>query len=204
MERLLGLRKVAVTGGLSCGKSSVCRYFKELGAYVVSADEIVHQLLSPKTSIGQQVISLLGPDVIVDDRIDRRAIAKKVFNDPKLLYSLEQLIHPSVEQEIEQKYQQVKKQGNITLFIAEIPLFFEVAKKHNFDAIITVWAKEEQCKLRFTNATGYAEEEFNKRMTFQVSPEEKKKHADYVIDNSGSIEQMHKNVSALFTKLTTT
>jgi len=201
---MLGLRKVAVTGGLSCGKSSVCRYFKELGAYVVSADEIVHQLLSPKTSIGQQVISLLGPDVIVDDRIDRRAIAKKVFNDPKLLYSLEQLIHPSVEQEIEQKYQQVKKQGNITLFIAEIPLFFEVAKKHNFDAIITVWAKEEQCKLRFTNATGYAEEEFNKRMTFQVSPEEKKKHADYVIDNSGSIEQMHKNVSALFTKLTTT
>jgi dephospho-CoA kinase len=198
---MLRLRKVAVTGGLSCGKSSVCRYFKELGAYVVSADEIVHQLLSPNTSIGQQVISLLGSDVIVDKKIDRHAIARKVFNNPKLLHSLEQLIHPSVEQEIEKQYQQVKKQGAIPLFIAEIPLLFEVANEHNFDAIITVWANEEQCKQRFKNATRYADEEFYTRMTFQVSPEEKIKRADYVIDNSGSIEQMHKNVLALFLKL---
>ncbi len=53
---MLKLRKVAVTGGLSCGKSSVCRIFKEFGAYVVSADEIVHQLLSPETDLGQEVI----------------------------------------------------------------------------------------------------------------------------------------------------
>ena len=58
---MLILRKVAITGGLSCGKSSVCRIFKELGAYVVSADKIVHQLLSPDTNLGQKVIKLIGP-----------------------------------------------------------------------------------------------------------------------------------------------
>ena len=58
---MLKLKKVAVTGGLSCGKSSVCRIFKELGAYVVSADKIVHQLLSPDANLGQKIVQLIGP-----------------------------------------------------------------------------------------------------------------------------------------------
>lgn len=200
---MLTLRKVAVTGGLSCGKSSVCRYFKELGAYVVSADEIVHQLLSPNTPIGRHVVDMLGEDIITDHEIDRRAIAKKVFRNPILLRSLEQLIHPAVQQEIEKQYQQVKKQGITPLFIAEIPLLFESADTHGFDATITVWADSKQCKQRFQDTTGYGEEEFNNRMAFQMSPEEKIKRADYVIDNSGSPEKTREAVAALFTKLKT-
>lgn len=200
---MLRLKKVAVTGGLSCGKSSVCLYFKELGAYVVSADEIVHRQLSLNTSLGQHVVSLLGNEIIKDKELDRKAIAKKVFNNPPLLHSLEQLIHPVVMQEIEKQYQQIKKQGTIPLFIAEIPLLFEVADTHNFDAIIAVWADPKLCKQRFQSATGYGEEEFNNRMAFQMSPEEKNKRADYVIDNSGSTEETRKAVAALFTNLTT-
>ena len=86
---MLRLRKVAVTGGLSCGKSSVCRIFKELGAYVVSADEIVHRLLSTKTNLGQQVISLLGKEIITNGKINRSTIAKKVFNDPNKKHDID-------------------------------------------------------------------------------------------------------------------
>src|SRR5262245_55950333 len=103
---MLILKKVAVTGGLSCGKSSVCRIFKELGAYVVSADDIVHQLLTPQTKPGQQVIELMGSDIVVDQHIDRSKIAKKVFGNLKLLKSLEQILHPAVRHEIDKKYQQ--------------------------------------------------------------------------------------------------
>lgn len=206
---MLTLKKVAITGGLSCGKSSVCRAFKELGAYVVSADEIVHQLLTPTKRLGQQVIALLGQDIIFENEIKRSIIAKKVFQDKALLHSLEKLIHPVVMEEIEKQYQQVNNQGSAPLFIAEIPLLFEAALKKNFngiiddfDAIISVWSEPEICKQRFMDFTGYGEDEYFKRMANQMPADEKAKRADYVINNSGNLEQMHKAVVDLFNLLT--
>jgi dephospho-CoA kinase len=199
---MLALRKVAITGGLACGKSSVCRSFKELGAYVVSADEIVHQLLSSTEILGQQVIALLGEEILVEGKIDRRIVADMVFKDSKLLYSLEHLIHPCVLKEIEKQYQQVCNQGKASLFIAEIPLLFEVAQEKNFDVTIAIWADPKVCKERFTIATGYANDEYDRRMVNQLPSEEKAKRANYVIDNSGNKEQMYQAVHLLFKKLT--
>ena len=199
---MLRLRKVAITGGLSCGKSSVCRSFKELGAYVISADEIVHQLFSSNKHLGQQVIALLGKDIVVEGKIDRRIIAKKVFKDKALLQALEELIHPIVLNEIEKKYQQVNNQGKAPLFIAEIPLLFEVVSEKTFDKTIAVWADPEVCKKRFEATTGYGGDEYEKRMANQMPGEEKAKRADYVIENSGNIEQLYQAVVNLFIKLT--
>ena len=198
---MLTLRKVAITGGLSCGKSSVCRFFKELGAQVISADEIVHQLLSLKTSLGQQVIALLGEKIVVNDKIDRSAIAKIVFNNPALLQSLQKLIHPVVFSEIEKQYQQSLKQGKAPLFVAEIPLLFEAHGGHFFDATIAVWAEPNACRQRFI-AAGHNEDEYDQRMAFQLSADEKVKLADYVINNSGNLEQTRHAVADLFAKLT--
>ncbi len=196
------LCKVAVTGALSCGKSSTCRFFKELGAYVVSADEIVHQLLlSPKTSLGQQIVTLLGEDIVVDGRINRSAIAKKVFNDQQLLQSLEKLLHPAVLHEIDRQYQQVNDRGNFALFIAEIPLLFEINSEKRFDYTIAVEAPEELCRQRFTAATGYGNDEFDKRMSRQLPSATKAQRADFVIQNNGSMEQMHHAVDHLYNKL---
>jgi dephospho-CoA kinase len=89
-------RKIAVTGTLSSGKSTVCQLLKEFGAYVVSADEIVHRLLRVETEIGQKVIDLLGEEILSEGQIDRAKIAKKVFRNPQLLQALEQIIHPQV------------------------------------------------------------------------------------------------------------
>src|SRR5580700_5876146 len=98
---MLKTKKIAVTGGLAAGKTTVCQIFKELGAYVVSADEIVHQLLSPGTTVGQQVIKLLGSDIISGQELDRKKIAAKVFFQRDLLHLLEEIIHPAVFDEIE-------------------------------------------------------------------------------------------------------
>jgi dephospho-CoA kinase len=199
---MLRLRKVAITGGLSCGKSSVCRFFKELGAYVVSADEIVHQLLSPSQPLGQQVIALLGDEIVVEGKIDRQIVAKKVFENKQLLRSLEKIIHPSVIDEIEKQYQHINSQNEIPLFIAEIPLLFEGSTPTHFDATIAIWAPPELCKKRFMTHTGYGEEEYFKRMANQMPADEKAKRANYVIENSGNLEQLQKAVKKLFIKLT--
>lgn len=195
---MLNLTKIAVTGGLACGKSSACRFFKELGAYVVSADEIVHQQLSPTTSLGQKVIQLIGPDIVVNNQIDRSQIAKKVFNQPELLKALEALIHPAVRKEMEKHYQQVKASHSAPLFVAEIPLLYETGGESFFDYTVVVVAEKDLCQQRFQQATGYEKEEFDKRMARQLSTSEKARRADFIIVNNGTLEQMKESVSNIF------
>lgn len=196
------LKKIAVTGGLASGKSTVCKIFRDLGAHVVSADEIVHNLLSSKTALGQQVIDLIGNDVVVNGQIDRSKIAKKVFNNRALLQSLQNILHPAVGVEIEKQYQQVKTEGHVELFVAEIPLLFEGGKKGNFDATVAVVADSESSRQRFMASTGYDKEEYDKRMAQQLSPEEKAKRADYVINNRGTLQQLQQTVIKLYKSLT--
>ena len=102
---MLRLKKIAVTGNVASGKSTVCLFLKECGAYVVNADSIVHKLLSPETTLGKSIINLLGYDVIIDGQFDRRAIAEKVFKDYSLLKDLEKILHPEVQKEINKEYQ---------------------------------------------------------------------------------------------------
>lgn len=198
---MLGLSKVAVTGGLSCGKSSVCRFFKELGSYVVNADEIVHQLLSPQTDVGQQIINLLGNDIVVDGKIDRGIIANKVFNNHALLLSLEKLLHPVVLNEIEKQYQRAKTKQQVPLFIAEVPLLFEVNGQDYFDLTIDVWSDPEACQKRFKATTGYDADEYEKRMSRQLPPEEKAKRADIIINNTGNLQELRNAVSNVYIQL---
>jgi dephospho-CoA kinase len=199
---MLTLRKVAITGGLSCGKSSVCQIFKELGAHVISADEIVHKLLVPTQPLGRQVIALFGKEIVVNGKIDRSIIAKKVFKDEALLRSLEELLHPAVLSEIEKQYQQTKNQGITPLFIAEIPLLFETGSEKRFDTVIAVWTEPKAAIQRVAAATGYDENEYLKRMANQMPADEKAKRADYVINNSGTMEELQKAVVNIFNKLT--
>jgi dephospho-CoA kinase len=194
---MLRLRKVAVTGGLSCGKSSVCRFFKKFGAYVVSADEIVHQLLSPDTNPGQNVIRLIGSDILINNQISRSKIAEKVFNNPSLLNSLEKILHPAVQEEVAKLYEKAKEQGNYNLFVAEIPLLFESGKEHFYNAVITVVADKQTSRNRFQNATGYDETEFEKRSMRQLPNHEKAAKADYVITNNGSLEDLETETKKL-------
>ena len=198
---MLSCIKVAVTGGLSSGKSSVCRLFMNLGAYVVSADDIVHQLLSIHTKIGQQVIRLIGQDVVVDHQINRKIIANKVFNHPELLNSLEALLHPEVRKQIENKYKEIKYKQSVPLFVAEIPLLFENNDPYDFDFTVAVVADEITCQSRFISYTGYSKEEFEKRSNRQLTMEEKAQKADFVIFNNGSFNDLKDAVEQIYEKL---
>ena len=199
---MLKIKKIAVTGGLAAGKTTVCQIFKELGAYVVSADEIVHQLLSPGTAVGQQVVKLLGSDIMSGQDFDRRKIAAKVFSQPSLLRTLEAIIHPAVFNEVERKYQQIAREKKHPLFVAEIPLLFEAGEQSRFDAVITVQADKELCKKRFVQQTQQPIDEFEKRMTRQMTPLEKASQAHYTIDNNGDIEQLKTQIKTIYSQLT--
>ena len=198
---MLKVKKVAVTGSLSAGKTTVCQLFKNLGAYVISADEIVHHLLSPGTPISKQVIDLLGPDSLTDDKLDRKKMANSVFSEPKRLAALEALLHPAVFNEIDQTYNRINQSKQYPLFIAEIPLLYETKQEKHFDTVITVLSEEELCKERFLQKKPSAPEEFTMRMKRQMSAQLKAEKSDYTIYNNGTLDQLKTQVKALYSQL---
>lgn len=192
---MLNLKKIAVTGGLASGKTTVCRYLGELGAYVVSADAIVHQLLSSDAAIKEQVIGLLGTEIVSDRQLNRQKIAEQVFSHPDKLVLLEKILHPAVLEEIEKKYKQVKKEKKYSLFIAEIPLLYESESEHFYDRVVSVTADPALCQQRYTQP------DFEKRMQRQLPLHYKTAKAHYTIENNGNLDDLKKNVLALYSQL---
>jgi dephospho-CoA kinase len=195
---MLKLQKIAVTGGVASGKTTVCKLFQELGAYVVNADAIVHELLNPKTEFGQQVIRLLGPDIVENGKINRSVVAEKVFKNSQKLRELETILHPAVLAQIERLY---KKATGATLFVVEIPLLFEIGAETNYDAVIAVVTDEALAKKRFT-ASGHTTQEYERRMSRQLSQHIKSAKADYTILNNGTLQDLSSQVKKLYAHLT--
>lgn len=199
---MLILKKVAVTGGLSCGKSTVCKILQEKGAYVVDADAIVHKLLSPQSSVGKQLTTLFGEEAIRGDAFDRAFIAEKVFNNRETLKALESILHPKVIEEIEKQYNEVQDKKSYTLFVAEIPLLYEIDKANLFDKVIAVVANPQIAKKRFEQYKHRPSWEFEKRMTHQLPPQEKSARANYLITNNGDLADLKKQVEPIYQQLT--
>lgn len=200
---MLKLRKIAITGGLAAGKTSVCEIFRSLGAHVISADAIVHRLLSPTSEFHDKVVGLLGPDILDEQRIDRVKVAKKVFRDPVLLRQLEALLHPAVRKEIELEYRHTQQNNPPSLFVVEIPLLFESSSEGLFDEVIAVVAPEEICRARFAEATGYGDEEFLARSGRQLPASVKAERADFVIVNDDTFAVLKERTKNLYQTLVT-
>lgn len=198
---MLNLKKVAITGGLSSGKTTVCKIFRDLGAYTVSSDEIVHNLLENNRTLQRQIVNLLGSDILTNNLPDREKIAKQVFSNPEKLQALEGLIHPAVFHEIESQYNKMKSDKNYSLFVAEVPLLYESKGQGNFDAVITVLSEEKKCKERFKTLTNKSESQFDDRMMRQMPPEAKAAKANYLIMNNDSLEKLQAQVAQLSSKL---
>jgi len=195
---MLKLNKVAVTGGVASGKSLFCDNLKELGAYTVDADAVVHQLLSPRTDLGKKVIALLGEEIIKEGKIDRNAVAEKVFQNRNLLLELETILHPAVEREIESQFLEVEKNGKAELFVAEIPLLFETGAEQFFDSTVAVVTNPETALKRFKEKTKRSDEEYQSRRARQLPMTEKAELAHYVVENSRGKEELKKEAEKLF------
>jgi dephospho-CoA kinase len=190
---LNSLLKIAVTGGVGTGKSTVCRYFKKFNASVVSADKLVHRIISSKTSTGQKIIRLFSTDILENGKISRKKIAKIVFNDKKKLRKLERIVHPIVFEEIEKLYAKAKLK-NYNFFVVEIPLLFETKKEKYFDYIITVTADEKTCKKR---VKGLLKKDFEKRVKRQIPLNKKAAKSDFIINNDSNFASLKSQVTKI-------
>lgn len=194
---MLKLKKIAITGTLSSGKSVVCDFLEKHGAYLVSSDKIVHQLLSTDTDCIKQVINLLGSVALTNQELDRKKIANTVFSDAALLRKLEQILHPRVLEEIKKEYEIAKKTPKTKLFVAEVPLLFEAQWEPFFDHTVYIQSSKEKCIHR-SNKTP---QEYEKRMQFQLVPEKKQERAEFTIKNEGTLAELKRQVNQLIPDL---
>jgi dephospho-CoA kinase len=177
---MLKLKKIAITGGVASGKTTVCQFFKELGAYVVNADAIAHELLNPNTDLGQQLLQTFGS-------LNRKVLAEMVFKDAGKLKKLEELLHPAVLKTIDEHYKKAC-QGDYSSFVVEFPLLFEIGREAEYDVVIAVLIDETTAKKRFKS------QEYDLRMKRQINPKEKTKRATYTIHNDGSFKELQAQV----------
>ena len=190
---MLELKKIGVTGGIASGKTTVCLLLEKHGAYRLSADDIIHQLLETDAKSIRRVVSILGSAVLIDGRIDRKEVASHVFSNPEKLEQLESVLHPPLFAEIEKRYQRVKQNKRYSCFVVEVPLVQEIGKEKEFDLILAVISDEKRAKSRFI-AAGFSNDDYERRMKRQWDIKRKARKADVVLSNSRDLHHLEKQV----------
>jgi dephospho-CoA kinase len=173
--------KVGITGGIGSGKSTVCKIFESLGVPVFRADDESRKLLSTDADVKKQVTVLLGNSVIVNSTPDRKKIAELVFNDPEKLKGLNAIIHPKVRHAVAIWAMEQKS----AFVIEEAAILFESGAYKTLDAVIVVSAPEEVRVTRVMDRDGLTEALVTERIRNQITEEERRKRADFIIENDG-------------------
>ena len=209
-------RVIGLTGGIGTGKSTVARIFESLGAVVIDADAIVHELQEPGSESLAAIAAAFGPEMIrVDGSLDRERLAERVFGDADARRALNGIMHPLVGAEMAGRLA-AARETRVELVLLDIPLLFEGragqtrrpgeeheprAPRDGVEAVIVVYSPEEAQVERQMARDGSEREEALRRVRAQLPIEEKRRLADHVIDNSGSLEETERQVRALYQQL---
>ena len=191
--------KVGLTGSIGTGKSTVAEIFKQLGAYVIDADKIVHSLLK-REDVKKKIKDIFGDVFDENGEVDKKKLASIVFSNPEKKRLLENILHPLVFQEIQNWLKEIEKKDPEGVAVAEVPLMIETGSYKNYDKVIVVYAPE-NLQLKRLLKKGMSEEEAIRRIKSQMPIDEKVKYADIVIYNTGSIEELKKSVEDIYIRL---
>jgi dephospho-CoA kinase len=206
--------KVGLTGGIASGKSVAGEMFVGLGARLVQADRIAHDLMLPGQPVYNQVVRHFGGGILNPDlSVNRAKLADAAFgsaNSPRSSSRVEELnriVHPAVLHSQEEWMEEMGRQDPHAVAMVEAALIIEAGAAKRFDRLIVVTCSDEQRVARFAArhklALDAARKEVVRRMAAQLPEAEKIKVADYVIDNSGSLDKTREQVRQVWGKLRT-
>jgi dephospho-CoA kinase len=205
------LLKVGLTGGIAAGKSVVGEMFVTLGARLIQADAISHELMQPGKSVYQEVIQHFGSEILnPDGTVNRARLAEAAFgapgtDRPSRIQELNRIVHPAVIRRQEEWMAEVGRENPGVIAIVEAALILEAGAANDFDRLVVVTCHPEQRIQRWAARVGVdegsARREVTRRMAAQLPDEEKIKAADYVIDNSGSLDETRKRADQVYIEL---
>ncbi|MGP9528409.1 dephospho-CoA kinase [Glutamicibacter sp. AOP5-A2-18] len=194
------MKHVGLTGGVASGKSAVAAKLAELGAVVIDADALARDVVAPGTPGLAAIKDAFGSEVLLPDgALDRKALGAIVFADEQQRQTLNNIVHPLVR---EAAGALRTKAPEDSLVVEDIPLLVESGQADRFDAVIVIQAPHDERIRRMVQDRGWSVEEAKARMAAQASDEQRAAVADFVLDNSGSLEELEAQVSVLFAQLT--
>jgi len=180
------LKLYGLTGGIASGKSTVSRMLRELGAHVLDADVIAREVVEPGTpglaEVATRFPGVLGPD----GRLDRARLGARVFADPAERAALNALLHPRIGAAFLEKTQALAAQG-VERLIYDAPLLIENGLHAGMDGVVVVWATRELQKQRLMARDGLESQAAEARLAAQLPLEEKRRHATWIVDNTGEL-----------------
>lgn len=196
------MMRVALTGGIASGKSTVCQMLEEKGCQILDADKIAHELILPGNPCYQPVVETFGHDILAPNgRIDRSKLGARVFRDPAELARLNQIIHPEVKRKILARLDALSRQRYEPHVVVDVSVLFESGFHQNFEFLIVVSCTIQQQLERLQLRNDLPKIEARRRLSSQWSLEEKARRANFVIDNSGSLENTRYQVDLLLDRL---
>lgn len=186
---------VGLTGGIGSGKSTVARFLRELGATVIDADRVGHEIYLPGKPAYDEVVAAFGREIVASDgTIDRKRLGAIVFAEVAALRRLEAIVHPRIFATIKERIAQMRAQGATAPIVVEAAILAEAGWQGFFDQVWLVIAPLAAVLQRVQAERGLSPEQIEARIQAQMPVEERRKRATLVIDNSGSIEELRAKV----------
>ena len=193
---------VALTGGIATGKSVVANILEDLGCYIHHADKIAHELTEPEKPTWEKIVAHFGEKILNKDKtINRSRLGKIIFSDKKEQVFLNELIHPLVLKKKKETIGKLEEEGRYNIFVSEAALTVEAGFIDLFDKVIVVYCARDIQIKRLMERDRINRKEALQKLKSQMTPEEKLKHADYIIDTSETLQDTVEQTERIYRNL---
>ena len=198
------MKLVGLTGGIASGKSTVAKILQSLGAAIVNADDLAREVVEPGHEAWKGIVAAFGADILQSDQtLDRQKLRTLIFNQPEARKRLESIIHPRVRALAEERIRQYAAAG-YPVVIYEVPLLFEGNLQEWLRPVILVACDVETQTARLQNRDHLTAADAEKHIAAQMSLKDKRRLADYVIENNGSLEDLERQTRQILEELKAT
>lgn len=189
---------IGLTGGIASGKSTVARLLAAQGAETIDADQVAREVVKSGSAGLASVVKEFGEEILLSTgELNREKLGRAVFADPKLRLKLESILHPLIQA----RTMQLISESKNAVVVYAVPLLVEAKVNYPFDMVVTVEAGIENQIDRLVNSRGLTVEQAKKRIAAQASRQDREARADFVLDSSGTHEQLDKQVDTLWGKI---
>jgi dephospho-CoA kinase len=186
---------MGLTGGIASGKSTVGRLLTLRGAKLVDADAVAREVVMPGEPALEAIASEFGQAMLnPDGSLNRPALGRIVFQDDAALRKLESITHPAIRETMRERIRTYAEREPDALIVADVPLLYETKQEKLYEGIMVVYVPKETQLVRLMARNDLGREEAERRIALQMDIEEKRRRADWVIDNSGSLEETERQV----------
>lgn len=190
------MKIIGITGGVGSGKTMLLKYIREhYSCRILLADEVANQLKEPGEACYEEIVALLGTEVLEKDgRICRNRMAEKIFQDKGMLQAVNAVLHPAVKRYVLQEIKKEKEREKLDFFFLEAALLIEDGYDRIVEEMWYIYADEQVRRLRLKRDRGYSEEKIDSILRSQLSEENYRKHCSTVIDNSRELTYAYEQI----------